>query len=90
MLFRGVAITFSAIFLTFRRLISSTSLKVWWGGGGGGGGGLKWIGTDSSVSFCMPRLCSPKRSLRMLPVCPMYCEGRVVPFFIKHHLQLIM
>ena len=34
----------------------------------------------SSVLFCIPRLCSPKRSLRVRPVCPMYCEGRVVSF----------
>ena len=33
------------------------------------------------MSFCIPRLCSPKRSLRVRPVCPMYCEGRVVSFF---------
>ena len=39
--------------------------------------------------FCIPRLCSPKRSLRVRPVCPMYCEGKVVSFF-KHHLQLLM
>ena len=58
------------------------SLRVWWGR-------LKWIGTDSSVLFCIPRLCSPKRSLRVRPVCPMYCEGRVVSVF-KHRLQLIM
>ena len=44
---------------------------------------------DSSVLFCIPRLCSLKRSLRVHPVCPMYCEGRVVSVF-KHHLQLIM
>ena len=47
------------------------------------------IGTDSSVLFCIPRLCSPKRSLRVRPVCPIYCEGRVVSVF-KHRLQLIM
>ena len=44
---------------------------------------------DSSVLFCIPRLCSPKRSLRVRPLCPMYCEGRVVSVF-KHRLQLIM
>ena len=37
--------------------------------------------------FCMPRLCSPKRSLRVRPVCPMYCEERVVLFF-NHRLQI--
>ena len=37
--------------------------------------------------FCIPRLCSPKRSPRVLPVCPMYCEGRVVSVF-NHRLQL--
>ena len=31
----------------------------------------------------------PKRSLRVRPVCPMYCEERVVSYF-KHRLQLIM
>ena len=52
-------------------------------------GRLKWIETDLSVLFYIPRLCSPKRSLRVRPVCPMYCEGRVVSIF-KHRLQLIM
>ena len=33
------------------------SLRVW-------SGRLKWIGTDSSVLFCIPCLCSLKRSLR--------------------------
>ena len=47
-------------------------------------GRVKWIGTDSSVLFCMPRLCSPKRLLR---VRPMYCEERVVSFF-NHRLQI--
>ena len=50
------------------------SLRVWWGT-------LKWIGTDSSVLFCIPRLCFPKRSLRVRPVCPIYCEGRVMSVF---------
>ena len=45
--------------------------------------------TDSSVLFCIPRVCSPKRSVRVRPVCSMYCEGRVVAFF-KHSLQLII
>ena len=42
---------------------------------------------DSSVLFCIPRLCSLKRSLRMRPVCPMYCEGRVVSVF-KHRFAI--
>ena len=58
------------------------SLRVWWGR-------LKWIGIDSSALFCIARVFSPKRSLRVCPVCPMYCEGRVVSVF-KHRLQLIM
>ena len=44
---------------------------------------------DSSVLFCMLRVCSTKRSLRVRPVCPMYCEERVMSF-LKHRLQLIM
>ena len=47
---------------------------------------MDWDG--SSVLFCIPRLCSPKRSLRVRPACPMYCEGRVVSVF-KHRLRLI-
>ena len=44
--------------------------------------------------FCIPCLCSPKRSLRVRPVCPMYCEGRVVSVFktsfaINHVNQVI-
>ena len=44
--------------------------------------------------LCIPRLCSPKRSFRVRPVCPMYCEGRVVSFFktsfaINHVNQVI-
>ena len=41
-------------------------------------GDAKWIGMDSSVLFCVPRLCSQKCSFRVPPVCLMYCEGRVV------------
>ena len=47
------------------------------------------VGTDSSVLFCIPRLCSLKRSFRVRLVCPMYCERRVVSVS-KHRLQLIM
>ena len=46
---------------------------------------MDWNGF--SVLFCMPRLCSPRRSLRVRPVCPMYCKERVVSFF-NHHLQI--
>ena len=81
-LFLNIVQKLSLLFLTFRRGISSASLRVWWGR-------LKWIGTDSSVLFCIPLLCSPKCSLRVHPVCPMCCEGRVVSVF-KHRSQLIM
>ena len=47
-----------------------------------------WDGFISVVLYSA-RLCSPKRSLRVCPVCPMYCEERVVSVF-KHRLQLIM
>ena len=30
----------------------------------------------SSVFFFMPRLCLTKRSLRVRPVCSVYCEGK--------------
>ena len=55
------------------------SLRVWWGR-------LKCIGADSSLLFCIPRLCSPKRSLRVCPVGPMYCEGRIVSVFGRQGL----
>ena len=73
MLFDSVAMTVSAISDFYKRdqfdFIKSMV------------GRLKWIGTDSSVLFCMPCLCSPKYSLRVRPVRPMYCEGGVVPTF---------
>ena len=56
-------------------------------------GEVKWIETDLSVLFCMPRLCSPKRSLMMLPVGLMYCEGRVLSFltsFAVNHVNQVI
>ena len=81
MLFHGLTLTISAI-SDFQKRDQFDVIK-------GMVGVLKWIGTDSSVLFCIPRLCSQKRSLRVRPVCPTYCEGRVVSVF-KHRLQLIM
>ena len=43
-------------------------------------GWLKWMGTDSSVLFWIPRLCSPKRSLNVRLVWPIYWHGRVGSF----------
>ena len=44
---------------------------------------------DSSVLFCMPCLCSQKRSLRVRPVCAMYYEGRVV-LVIRETREMLM
>ena len=57
MLFHGVTITVSAI-SDFKKRDQFDVIK-------GIVGTLKRIGTDSSVLFCMPRLCSLKRSLRV-------------------------
>ena len=48
----------SLLLLTCRRVITWTSLRVCLGW-------LKCMGTDSSMLFSMPRLCSPKRSLNV-------------------------
>ena len=71
----------SLLLLTCRRGITWTSLRVCLGW-------LKCIGTDSSMLFSMPRLCSPKRSLNVRQVWPMYCQGRVGSFLMQR-LQLI-
>ena len=55
----------SLLLLTCRRGITWTSLSVCLGW-------LKCIGTDSSMLFSMPRLCSPKHSLNVRQVWPMY------------------
>ena len=55
----------SLFLLTCRRGITWTSLRVCLGW-------LKCMGTDSSMLFSMPRLCSPKRSLNVQQVWPMY------------------
>ena len=51
-------------------------------------GWLKWMGTDSSVLFWIPRLCSPKRSLNVRLVWPIYWHGSVGSCFVQR-LQLI-
>ena len=73
MLFHSVTITVSTI-SDFQKRDQFDVIK-------GIVGEVKMIGTDSSVLFCIPCLCSPKRSLTVPLVCPMYCEGRVVSFF---------
>ena len=82
MLFHGVTITVSAI-SDFQKRDQFDVIK-------GIVGDVKkdWDGFISVVLYSA-RLCSPKRSLRVCPVCPMYCEERVVSVF-KHRLQLIM
>ena len=55
----------SLLLLTCRRGITWMSLRVCLGW-------LKCVGTDSSILFSMPRLCSLKHSLNVGQVWPMY------------------
>ena len=46
---------------------------------------MDWDGFISVVQCCC--LCSPKRSLRVRPGCPLYCEKESCLFF-NHRLQI--